>query len=1026
MGSILTPGYLRWDGFKYVLDPTVEIVGPPGPPGPSIPGPPGPAGPAGAFGNAVLVYQPGGTASGNVYTTWASLWAARTQNTQTIDTPMTIVIDDSFQSPATIEAGSLGKSYDLRKNTALIGYRLANNSVGALGIANTPSTVTTPPAFKLPATFILQNPSYFEWLVLNGEDTAGNFQVNAPYTTLDFVAKDVHFIGDTGYLFETPGGTMNFYGSCLSDGNSSSYAFSLVPSTVQTWNFNLYDTTNFAGSSVTSNGTFTGSPALNVNVFSGAAQWNEGTFNLPFVTTFSGGYTLGNWHSGAGGASPGQVLTMVNVSGTPTATWQTPSASGISLENEGIALTGSFTTLNFAGNGVNTSGTAPNALINIAGFTAGGDLSGTTTSQTVIAIQGKSVAVPTTANTYLEYNGTSLVWAAVSGGSGYSTIESIGSTGSPGDTSISRSTINLISGIAAVDTGTAANLYADSHDSGHARRNFAKSWYRRNNSSQAIGTYITLNNQGWISQSPYTGVNATGIATGGGGQSCGAVAILGDYMYFSGQQPQINSADPRLFGVNLKTGQTLVPITGSGTSSNPTPAGGIYQWTTTSTYDWVWDLVPVRMNVNSGGVTGELDLLFSVSKGFIALGYMTNGGATYNPIYQTTLSTGSGSVVSGAPACCIGIGNAIDGPSATGTVVGSVTVPYFAFIGADGNLYIADNTGTVHTADNTTGNYLAIYYDDDGVLWSSHNSGGSPNTAVVKKWRINYSTFTVSAYTVPGTAGGGATANNSISWSTFLATPCGLCSDGKRIWGLSGKQGNSNLHATYVTAIDRTTMERVLTMQITPPTGYTDYGSEFGRIVFDGEAIWVASTCYNSTYSQQVPILYKINPNTGEMLYSSGPITSGFTGLGTNASTISALNMAVSDSGQVYATYCDSGDRYGGLAIVTASGSEQGAHFRNVYLDEFPYGPGGMQAGSATLVNGTVTVNTGITILSTSTTKIVVTVSTASGTTLGAHYKVTNLVAGGPGTGAFTITAIDTSGATVTSDNSTLNYIIAG
>jgi hypothetical protein len=47
MGSILQPGYLRWDGFKYVLDPTVEIVGPQGPPGPATPGPPGPTGSAG-------------------------------------------------------------------------------------------------------------------------------------------------------------------------------------------------------------------------------------------------------------------------------------------------------------------------------------------------------------------------------------------------------------------------------------------------------------------------------------------------------------------------------------------------------------------------------------------------------------------------------------------------------------------------------------------------------------------------------------------------------------------------------------------------------------------------------------------------------------------------------------------------------------------------------------------------------------------------------------------------------------------
>lgn len=50
MSGILTPGYLRWDGTKYVLDHDVEIVGPPGSAGPT--GPAGPAGPPGPFGIA--------------------------------------------------------------------------------------------------------------------------------------------------------------------------------------------------------------------------------------------------------------------------------------------------------------------------------------------------------------------------------------------------------------------------------------------------------------------------------------------------------------------------------------------------------------------------------------------------------------------------------------------------------------------------------------------------------------------------------------------------------------------------------------------------------------------------------------------------------------------------------------------------------------------------------------------------------------------------------------------------------------
>lgn len=26
MGSILQPGYLRWDGFKYILDPNINVA----------------------------------------------------------------------------------------------------------------------------------------------------------------------------------------------------------------------------------------------------------------------------------------------------------------------------------------------------------------------------------------------------------------------------------------------------------------------------------------------------------------------------------------------------------------------------------------------------------------------------------------------------------------------------------------------------------------------------------------------------------------------------------------------------------------------------------------------------------------------------------------------------------------------------------------------------------------------------------------------------------------------------------------
>lgn len=59
MSGILTPGYLRWDGTKYVLDHDVEIVGPPGSAGPAGPiGPVGPPGPIGVAGGDLLGNYP--------------------------------------------------------------------------------------------------------------------------------------------------------------------------------------------------------------------------------------------------------------------------------------------------------------------------------------------------------------------------------------------------------------------------------------------------------------------------------------------------------------------------------------------------------------------------------------------------------------------------------------------------------------------------------------------------------------------------------------------------------------------------------------------------------------------------------------------------------------------------------------------------------------------------------------------------------------------------------------------------------
>lgn len=56
----------------------------------------------GGSGGIAFVYQPGGTASANVYTSWAALYTALS----VVAGPKTIQIDDSFTSPAVIPAGA--------------------------------------------------------------------------------------------------------------------------------------------------------------------------------------------------------------------------------------------------------------------------------------------------------------------------------------------------------------------------------------------------------------------------------------------------------------------------------------------------------------------------------------------------------------------------------------------------------------------------------------------------------------------------------------------------------------------------------------------------------------------------------------------------------------------------------------------------------------------------------------------------------------------------------------------------------
>lgn len=83
-----------------------------------------------------------------------------------------------------------------------------------------------------------------------------------------------------------------------------------------------------------------------------------------------------------------------------------------------------------------------------------------------------------------------------------------------------------------------------------------------------------------------------------------------------------------------------------------------------------------------------------------------------------------------------------------------------------------------------------------------------------------------------------------------------------------------------------------------------------------------------------------------------------------------------------------------------------------------------LQTGQVTLVAGTVTVNAGITITANS--KVFVQLVTPGAGASGTRYKVHGLVEGGPGVGAFSVTAVDSNAGDniVNTDVSVLDYVI--
>lgn len=230
MATILTPGFLKWDGFKFVLDDSIE--GEPGPPG--------------LDGLSALVYRPGGVQIGNVYSSWTDLMAKRI----TIDSPLTIVIDNSIQAAA-VDAGV----WNLGNNTAIAGYK------GPVDHANLP-------VLTIPDGAQLQNPSDFENIEIFGNnntfssivaDGETNFVMNVNARNTVFATSNastfsLFLISEDGDDDTTMRHTFNLYGASRIEKRVSSSIPVIQNDTTTTVDIHLYDNSTLDGYTLKFNG----------------------------------------------------------------------------------------------------------------------------------------------------------------------------------------------------------------------------------------------------------------------------------------------------------------------------------------------------------------------------------------------------------------------------------------------------------------------------------------------------------------------------------------------------------------------------------------------------------------------------------------------------------------------------------------------------------------------------------------------------------------------------------------------------
>ena len=243
--------------------------------------------------SSIFIYQPSGTSSTNVFTSWSSLMSARNG----VIGPATIVIDDTFESPAIIDEGE----WNLGENTKITGVLSSNNFEPNRAI------------MLIPPNASLQNPSEFEnirIMVSKWSEDIGGLQWNNDELKHLLIMRNAHLQdGQNGLgsgkaiLIGGEGATIEMYGSSELENDDN-----FNPIYIE---FGANLTINAYDSSIIRDGLFTGDEgnSANVNVYSDGVMLDD---RLGFVESLTiNYYTPGPliYQPCGGGSGQKRVLT---------------------------------------------------------------------------------------------------------------------------------------------------------------------------------------------------------------------------------------------------------------------------------------------------------------------------------------------------------------------------------------------------------------------------------------------------------------------------------------------------------------------------------------------------------------------------------------------------------------------------------------------------------------------------------------------------------------------------------------------